>query len=323
MHVTVYGMLAPGLPASVFVEKGICPSYNSLSSSILYAITGTGTTHYAITLTGLPVDSCIALKAVIGGGNAAGFSSVFSFTNTSILPTVFTASIISSSDTICNGDSTLMMASVSPSGFSYKYHWRKNGVVLSNDTLSVLFAKTTGIYDVVISLNSFSDTSNSKNVFTLAAPLISSWIISGGNLVLTGDFKFPVTVKFNGNIHTATLYDSTTVMVPGITTFNSGDVISVSYANGCTSSETILFAGVDENQSKVETTIYPNPTTNYINVVSSRGKELTICNLLGQILLSKKITDDNEKINFILPNGVYIYTIKDKLKMISSKLVVN
>lgn len=321
VYVSVFGLLPAGVPATLWIEKGVCPSYNSLGQTTTTAINAIGNSSYLVQVSGLTADSCIKLKAVIGGGNANASSNVFSFTNTgSAAPCNFQASIAPSPDSICDG-TTLMLIALPLGG---TYQWMKDSLPILGATLQTYDVNIAGKYTVSVKKNSCIDTSNLKLVKNLPSPIINSYYLSGNNnLTINGHFKYPIIVKIN-NITYATAYaDTNQIFVANIANINSGDILYVQYTNNnCVAKEVLTFTGVEEN-IKNEESIYPNPATDYINVVNSTGKELTICNLFGQILLSRKIVDNNEKIYFNLSKGVYLCTFKDKLKIASIKLIVN
>lgn len=113
---------------------------------------------------------------------------------------------------------------------------------------------------------------------------------------------------------------------------------SILYALKCDSStlksESILPAPTETKPSLTsqgkpfaDVQIYPNPVSEYLNLVSVNGFELggkfiSVRNISGTMVLQKRIASNNEKINLSsLPGGVYFLTIaggKDKkvLKLI-------
>lgn len=72
---------------------------------------------------------------------------------------------------------------------------------------------------------------------------------------------------------------------------------------------------------KDNSSIYPNPAKDYINIVNAKGKVLFVYNSIGEQVFSKKIVEENENLNLNinLISGVYLYKI-DNSQM--KKLIV-
>ena len=73
------------------------------------------------------------------------------------------------------------------------------------------------------------------------------------------------------------------------------------------------------------TEIYPNPTTEKVNVVSYAVtiNSIEIYNIHGQVVYSKEVNANAIKINTTtLSNGVYIMNIKSDKATITRKLIV-
>ena len=144
-----------------------------------------------------------------------------------------TASLNSASTSACSGDSILLDASTSSGG--QDFIWRRNGVsIVSGQNISSFEAKTSGMFDVILS-NSFgcSDTSSSINlIFTpnptisLAAPLSSS---CGVSLTINASVSVGAVVSWfrNGALING---QSASSLIAN----NSGLYHSVASANGCT-----------------------------------------------------------------------------------------
>ena len=73
------------------------------------------------------------------------------------------------------------------------------------------------------------------------------------------------------------------------------------------------------------TEIYPNPTTEKVNVVSYAAtiNSIEIYNIHGQVVYSKEVNANAIKINTTtLSNGIYIVNIKSDKTTITRKLIV-
>ena len=76
--------------------------------------------------------------------------------------------------------------------------------------------------------------------------------------------------------------------------------------------------GLDEHGSAM-LTIYPNPANGMLTVQNTLATEYRITNVMGQTLLSGKITGDNQQIDVhTLPSGMYFITVGE----VTKKLVV-
>lgn len=65
--------------------------------------------------------------------------------------------------------------------------------------------------------------------------------------------------------------------------------------------------GIEEAEDIAALQVYPNPTEGRITVENVQGKEITIYNIIGQCVISRKAEDDIMNIDIQdLPNGIYI-----------------
>lgn len=84
-------------------------------------------------------------------------------------------------------------------------------------------------------------------------------------------------------------------------------------------------AEINENNSKPNINIYPNPTNDKINIEfknDTKGK-IVITNQLGQIVKESKISDNNMTINIEeLPSGIYHVNVFNKRKLILNEKIV-
>ncbi|MFV0247796.1 MAG: T9SS type A sorting domain-containing protein [Tenacibaculum sp.] len=87
-----------------------------------------------------------------------------------------------------------------------------------------------------------------------------------------------------------------------------------------------------ENYSIKELTTYPNPFSNQTEISFKSGKEqivtLTVKNILGKTVFSKKITAKYGKNNYQfirndLNTGMYVYAIHTYKEQISKRFVIN
>jgi len=75
------------------------------------------------------------------------------------------------------------------------------------------------------------------------------------------------------------------------------------------------FVDTDEAfQTKTrQVAVYPNPTDENVIVTGEKGSRLIVSNVIGNVLLNKKIENDIEVISLKeFSNGIYIFTINSK-----------
>ena len=86
----------------------------------------------------------------------------------------------------------------------------------------------------------------------------------------------------------------------------------VGTTNGCegTTEFTVnVIEGIDEN-SNIETKVYPNPTKGELNIAAVAMKQISIINALGQTIFSQDVKSDNETIDMSqFKAGVYMINI--------------
>jgi hypothetical protein len=90
--------------------------------------------------------------------------------------------------------------------------------------------------------------------------------------------------------------------------------------------ETIKLKNVDaiDSQSLTKVKIYPNPAKDLVYLENAKGANLLIYNLKGQLVLQKKLNNQQISVSLKgLNSGVYILTLKNDDKTINRKLVIN
>jgi Secretion system C-terminal sorting domain/Beta-propeller repeat len=87
--------------------------------------------------------------------------------------------------------------------------------------------------------------------------------------------------------------------------------------------------GINEiNNSSSNFNIYPNPSNEILNIKLDASNEshrlLVITDVLGQVVLSKTITENNTQLNISdFTKGIYFITVKSGDKMSTQKLIIN
>ena len=105
--------------------------------------------------------------------------------------------------------------------------------------------------------------------------------------------------------------------------------VSVIDINGCTNSDTIniglIINGAEQhNNNDLVCIIFPNPTKLTINVkMNTEIEYLQVINLLGQVILGKKVGKNEIKLNTAgLEQGLYFLKIKTENSITTRKIVI-
>jgi hypothetical protein len=149
-----------------------------------------------------------------------------------------------------------------------------------------------------------------------------------GNNILNQTFGGPnedqsdaITIDMDGNILLAGNFESSVDFDPGSATFN---LISVpfSYPNIFIIKLNQLTVSIEENTMLINTSLYPNPTTNQITIVNDQItiKRINIIDSTGKKL--KTISVKNNSINITsLPSGIYFIQLITEEGTIIKKFV--
>ena len=96
-----------------------------------------------------------------------------------------------------------------------------------------------------------------------------------------------------------------------------------------TNSDTIFYTATSVNNNRVENVkIYPNPTTNQVNInnLPKNTKSVEMYNNLGQLILSTPVINSDNKLTIKtsnLDNGVHILRINTTVEIINKKIIIN
>jgi len=87
----------------------------------------------------------------------------------------------------------------------------------------------------------------------------------------------------------------------------------------------IISSGINEgNNNILSISVFPNPATNEINIISNKKEEMIIRNILGENVYEYTLKSGNNIINIeTLSKGLYFIEVHSKNKIISKKLIVN
>ena len=109
--------------------------------------------------------------------------------------------------------------------------------------------------------------------------------------------------------------------------------ITVTDANGCENSDTIIitidpYTNINNNNFENNISIYPNPTSNIVNIAFSKKYKninITLYNSIGEVLINKQYYNTNlEQINLSnLSKGIYFIRIENNTINIFEKIILN
>ncbi|HRW21003.1 MAG TPA: T9SS type A sorting domain-containing protein [Bacteroidales bacterium] len=85
----------------------------------------------------------------------------------------------------------------------------------------------------------------------------------------------------------------------------------------------IITTSLNTNQKKLNLTVYPNPASKNLNIISSIGSEITVYDILGNVVLSTKLIQNNLRIDVSnWKQGMYILKSNSGEKSDYIKIIV-
>ncbi len=200
-----------------------------------------------------------------------------------------------------------------PNGSSNFYQWKKDNVNINGANTNIYTATQPGVYTCVITNGSCTFTTSNITLNQVAIPTAptanSTQSFNSGdtlaNLSVTG-----TNLQWYSNSTVGTPLPLSTVLVDGATYYVSQTV------NGCESLRIAIT--VTQNLSNEDFlvtgfTIYPNPTTNFLNFKSAvQVEKILIYNMLGQLVQQEKVNALEGTINIEkLAQGTYLVKVND------------
>ncbi len=198
-----------------------------------------------------------------------------------------------------------------PNGSSNFYQWKKDNVNINGANTNIYTATQPGVYTCVITNGSCTFTTSNITLNQVATPPTanSTQSFNSGdtlaNLSVTG-----TNLQWYSNSTVGTPLPLSTVLVDGATYYVSQTV------NGCESLRIAIT--VTQNLSNEDFlvtgfTIYPNPTTNFLNFKSAvQVEKILIYNMLGQLVQQEKVNALEGTINIEkLAQGTYLVKVND------------
>lgn len=166
-----------------------------------------------------------------------------------------------------------------------------------------------------------------------SAKPIPAFTYSSNNM----DFNFS-NQTIDGNTYLWDFGDGSTSALTNPThiysTYGSYNVKLISY-NSCgidSITNTIdLIAGIQDNNDQNAIRIYPNPTTDKVNIsfdnLTNQHASIVLADMIGKTIINKEIDIESNKFNYILTinslnSGIYLIQIKLKNNIITKKLTI-
>ncbi len=260
-------------------------------------------------VSGVAVGAAVISYTVSGSCGSAVASQTVTIGATPISGTIGHSGPLS----ICAGSPVaLSIASTTATG----YQWFKNGVAISGATNATYSATTTGVYSAVISNSCAADSLASVTVTAGPTPVVN---VIGAHLLGTGSY-----ISYQWFLNGSAIAGATSSTY----SYSAAGVykVRVTDANGCSATSanhTVATQtnGVNTIAAAGDVSIYPNPATNVLHVVSAENVKVVLMTPVGKIVLEQKDVMD---INISgLANGVYMVMVYNEANILvkAEKLV--
>ncbi len=168
------------------------------------------------------------------------------------------------------------------------------------------------------------------NITVVDAPCATPANVAVENNVVTWESEaanFNVMVVANGDTATTTVA-GTTYTVEGLENGTDVVVLVQAICGGDNTSDwteglTFTFETTGINNHSLNATVYPNPTTNIINVeCAAINADVSVYDMFGKLMMTSKITDERTELDFsTLAPGIYIVRIADEKATTNVKVV--
>lgn len=173
---------------------------------------------------------------------------------------------------------------------------------------NVFNLSSSGMYEdaFILKLNSSGDFAGAKQL--------------GGNSIEVANCMI---LDMNGNLYAAGYFDGTCDFDPGIGVFN---LTHTGGYNVFVYKMSELAMSISENSSSTDINIYPNPTSDFLNIKANShysSLQIEIANALGQIVLAESMKDKSLQINTKdLATGLYFLKLLSDNKIIATQKIV-
>ena len=227
--------------------------------------------------------------------------------------------------TMCENTGTTTLLSLGTGSLTW-YNASTGGLAFAFGNSFVTPTLSAGVYSVYVEAVTCAPSPTRKEITFTVTSQPTLTIVSSSSIICTGssatlNVSGALSYSWNTNITTNTITIS-----PNVTT--SYSVIGTD-ANGCTNSSTfsqIVSPCTSINNlngaEELAIQIYPNPTFGNIVIETENSCDLTINNILGQIILVAKLQKGSTTININeLPNGVYYFCLKTGNVITTKKII--
>jgi hypothetical protein len=97
--------------------------------------------------------------------------------------------------------------------------------------------------------------------------------------------------------------------------------VTVTDANGCISTDSQSIIDLDITERETKWSVYPNPTTDYVQLVGLTHCAYTVCDMDGRLLAAGSVRGGNTTIDFSkYPCGTYVLTIDWEGEVITKRV---
>jgi hypothetical protein len=242
-----------------------------------------------------------------------GICAVQSSTRNVRINAIPTAIISTVDSTFCTGDSSVLNAIVVAGA---TYQWNKNNVALTNANSNTYIAKSTGSYNVFVTLNTCSKISNAVNVTEKLLPAVP--VITRNVNVLTSTSATSYQWFKNGLAISGATQQNYTV------TSSATYTVEVTGTNGCKNISAGLFViptGINVSAITNIVSAYPNPVHRNLNLNFGdyNMHEIIVYDASGRVLKSLHETDSKAVIDFSdVDAGIYFVKVSS---MVSTQII--
>lgn len=236
-----------------------------------------------------------------------------------------------SSSDVCEGDTVTLTVQLSgPSPFSYLWFDDAGsilGAVNSSYTFIASDTNYSGKYFCMVNNTIASVTSDTALIYVHPLPQLNLGpdisIFYHDSITLDAGAGFVSYYWSTGDTTQSIVIQGTQI---GLMIDISVSVIDI---NGCSNSDTIniviIVNGVEQNNNKdLICIIYPNPAKHIVNVkMNTKIEYLHVINLLGQVILEKKVDNNEMKLNILyFEPGLFFLKIKIKNGIVTRKIII-